>query len=85
MAGLNVFIAALDVAGDIAPTVSLTQPVTGSTFTAPATTTVAATASDADGTVTKVDFYANGILIGTRYDEPLQCNLVGRTGRDRTR
>ena len=59
---------------------SLTQPVNGSTFTAPATTTVTATASDADGTVTKVDFYANGILIGTDTTSPYSVNLGERAG-----
>ena len=37
---LNAYLAALDAGGDIAPTVSLTSPVNGSTFTAPATITV---------------------------------------------
>ena len=67
---LNAYLAALDAGGDIAPTVSLTSPVNGSTFTAPATTTVTASASDADGTVSKVDFYANGVLIGSDTTSP---------------
>ena len=67
---LNAYIAALDAGGDIAPTVSLTSPLNGSTFTAPATTTVTASASDADGTVSKVDFYANGVLIGSDTTSP---------------
>lgn len=67
---LNVYIAALDAAGDIPPTVNLTAPANGSTFTAPATTTVTASASDPDGTVTKVDFYANGTLIGSDTTSP---------------
>ena len=47
------------------PTVSLTSPAASSTFTAPATITLAATASDADGTVTRVDFYRGSTLIGS--------------------
>ena len=47
------------------PTVSLTSPSTGATFTAPATITVAATASDTDGTVTRVDFYQGPQLIAS--------------------
>ena len=74
---LNLFLAALDAGGDIPPTVSLTSPVNGSKFTAPATTTVNATASDPDGTVTKVDFYANGSPDRHRHDEPL-CGSLGR-------
>ena len=47
------------------PTVSLTSPSTGATFTEPATITVAATASDTDGTVTRVDFYQGPQLIAS--------------------
>ena len=45
------------VQGNSQPTVTLTQPSNGATFTAPATVNLAATASDADGTVTKVEFF----------------------------
>ncbi|HEX7333220.1 MAG TPA: Ig-like domain-containing protein [Pyrinomonadaceae bacterium] len=39
------------------PTVSLTGPAQGATFTAPATVPFTATASDSDGTITKVEFF----------------------------
>ncbi len=52
------------------PTVSITSPTNGATFTAPANVTINATASDSDGTVTKVDFYQNGILLGTDTTSP---------------
>jgi len=42
------------------PQVTLTQPSNGATFAAPATVGLAATASDADGSVTKVEFF-NGV------------------------
>ncbi|MEO8675375.1 MAG: Ig-like domain-containing protein, partial [Casimicrobiaceae bacterium] len=46
------------------PTVSLTiTPSTG--LVAPATTTLSATASDPDGTIAKVEFYDNGVLINS--------------------
>ncbi|MFJ7244672.1 glycoside hydrolase family 48 protein [Kitasatospora sp. NPDC098652] len=41
------------------PTVSLTSPAAGTTFTPGSTVPLAATAADADGTVAKVDFYAS--------------------------
>ncbi|HSC49082.1 MAG TPA: galactose oxidase-like domain-containing protein, partial [Gaiellaceae bacterium] len=41
--------------GNSLPTVTLTQPTNGATFTAPATVDLAATASDTDGSVTKVE------------------------------
>lgn len=47
------------------PTVSLTSPANGATFTAPGTVNLAATAADADGTVAKVEFYRNGTLLAT--------------------
>ncbi|MCS3795468.1 glycosyl hydrolase family 18 protein [Niastella sp. OAS944] len=46
-----------------APVVTLTSPASGATFSAPATVTIAATASDADGTVSKVGFYNGATLL----------------------
>jgi endoglucanase Acf2 len=42
---------------NVAPTVSLTSPANGSTFTEGKAVTLSANASDFDGTITKVDFY----------------------------
>jgi subtilisin family serine protease/predicted Rdx family selenoprotein len=47
------------------PSVTLTSPAAGATYTAPATIPLAATASDIDGTVTQVSFYNGTTLIGT--------------------
>ena len=57
---------------DVAPVVTLTAPANNATFaTAPATVTLTATASDADGTISKVEFYRTGnILIGTVTTSP---------------
>jgi len=52
------------------PTVSITSPSNGATFTAPANITINATASDSDGTVTKVDFYQGTTLLGTDMSSP---------------
>jgi hypothetical protein len=52
------------------PTVTLTSPVDGSAFTAPATISLAASASDADGSVARVDFYAGTTLVGSATAEP---------------
>jgi regulation of enolase protein 1 (concanavalin A-like superfamily) len=53
-----------------APTVSLSAPANGASFTAPATITVAATAGDADGTVAAVEFYAGTTVIGSDTTTP---------------
>lgn len=74
---LNAYLGALDAGGDIAPTVSVTSPASGATFTAPASTTVMASASDADGTIAKVDFYANGVLIGSDTTTPYSATWSG--------
>ena len=60
-----------------APSVTLTAPATGATFVAPATLTVSATASDSDGTVAQVAFYANGTLIGTDTVGPFTMTWSG--------
>src|SRR6476646_1841136 len=57
-------------AANTPPTVSITSPANGATFTAPANITINATASDSDGTVTKVDFYQGTTLLGTDTTSP---------------
>ena len=50
---------------DLPPTVSITSPAAGAAITLGQSFTLTASASDPDGTVTKVDFYANGTLVGS--------------------
>ncbi len=57
-------------AGNTAPAISLTGPVNGAQFTAPASIPLTATASDADGTITKVEFYNGGALLYTDVTSP---------------
>ena len=52
------------------PTVSLTAPASGASYTAPASITLAANAADSGGAITKVDFYAGSTLIGTSTTAP---------------
>lgn len=52
------------------PTVSITSPANGATFTAPASFTVTATAADSNGTVARVEFYRGTTLIGTDTASP---------------
>jgi hypothetical protein len=52
------------------PTVMLSAPANGATYTAPATVTLTASAADSDGTVASVEFYANGTLVGKDTSAP---------------
>ncbi|QMU31024.1 DUF4082 domain-containing protein [Adhaeribacter radiodurans] len=54
-----------------APTVAITSPANGATFTAPASITINANAADTSpGTVSKVDFYNGTTLLGTDVSSP---------------
>jgi hypothetical protein len=57
------------VASNAAPTATLTITTSGPYF-APATLSLAANAADSDGTIDRVEFYANGALIGTDSTAP---------------
>ena len=52
------------------PTVTLTSPANGAVFTAPANISLKASASDSDGSIAKVEFFANGTLVGTDTSSP---------------
>ena len=54
------------------PTVSIASPANNSTFTAPATIAIAASAADSDGSVVRVDFYSGAALIGSASTSPYQ-------------
>ncbi len=58
------------------PTVSLTAPTNNSTFTVPATITLRANAADADGTISKVEFYQGGSLINSDQSAPYEYTLT---------
>lgn len=60
-AALSVTTAAMP---NAAPAVVLTAPVTGSTFTLPHNLTLTATATDSDGTVTRVEFFDGPVSLG---------------------
>lgn len=59
------------------PAVAITSPSNGAGFTAPATIAVAASASDTDGTVSKVEFFAGATLIGTVTGAPFAMSWTG--------
>src|SRR5262249_47415059 len=57
-----------------APVVTLISPANGTAINASSNLTVQANASDSDGTITKVDFFENGALIGTATSSPYSVN-----------
>lgn len=57
------------------PTVSITSPANGATFTAPATIEVTAAASDPENRMSRVDFYQNGALIAGDTTVPFTAAL----------
>ncbi len=59
------------------PTVALTSPANGATFTAPAAITLTATAGDSDGTVDRVEFYYGATLLGTAAAPPYGYSWTG--------
>ena len=61
------------------PSVTITNPVTGMIFAAPANVTIQANASDTDGTVMNVQFFADTTRVGTGTAAPysvIASNLV---------
>ena len=47
------------------PSASITSPLGGATYTSPASIDISASASDTDGSIARVDFYADGNLLGS--------------------
>lgn len=59
------------------PSVAITSPAGGAVFTAPATMTIRAEASDPDGAIAEVAFYANGALVGRVTTAPYSVTATG--------
>jgi hypothetical protein len=68
--GLASTSAPVTVFGNFAPTVSLTSPASGANFPAPANVTLTANASDPDGSVTRVEFFAGTNSLGQLTNTP---------------
>jgi PKD repeat protein len=62
---------------NIAPTVSLTSPASGSILSAPASVTISAAAGDADGAVARVEFFAGAAKIGEAPTAPYSMVWAG--------
>jgi len=64
-------------AANQAPTVSITSPANNASFNAPATIAITATASDADGSVAKVELYNGSNLLATLTASPYNYSWTG--------
>ena len=62
-----------------APSVSISSPVNNATFTAPASITITAAASDADGSVSKVEFFNGTTKLGEDNSSPYNYNWTNVT------
>ncbi|UOQ52321.1 glycosyl hydrolase [Hymenobacter cellulosivorans] len=59
------------------PTVSLTSPATNASFAAPASITITANAADANGTVSKVEFFRGTTKLGEDLTAPYSYSWTG--------
>lgn len=66
--------------GPQAPTVSLTTPADGATYITGDTVSVAANASDSDGSVASVEFFVNGNSVGIDSSAPYTTSWTAGTG-----
>ncbi len=66
--------------GNQSPTVSITQPVSGSSFQVGQSVNIAAAANDSDGTISKVEFFVNGGKIGEDFSAPYTISWTGVQG-----
>lgn len=67
-------------APNILPTVSITSPANLASFVTGTVIAIDATANDADGTVTQVEFKVDGVSIGVDATSPYSVNYTGVNG-----
>ena len=61
---------------NIAPSVNITSPTNGASFSAGTSISVTANATDADGTITQVEFFANGTSLGVDATAPYSIDYT---------
>jgi hypothetical protein len=72
--GAQTVSATVNIRVNFAPAVAMTAPANGSVAQAGSTIPLAASASDGDGTITKVEFYAGATKVGEDTSSPYQFN-----------
>lgn len=78
--GRGIIYGDIDSGGNSAPTIAITSPADGAVFEENSTITINASASDADGTVTQVEFFAGTNSIGIDSSSPYGINWTVATG-----
>ena len=68
------------VPANLPPTVSITKPTGGETFSAPANVTIEASASDSDGSIAKVEFFDGATSLGIDTTSPFSINATLTVG-----
>jgi hypothetical protein len=67
-------------AADVPPTVAITSPTNGASFTSPAIIPITANANDSDGSVTNVAFFDGGTFLGKTNNTPYIVTASLATG-----
>jgi plastocyanin len=67
---------------NIPPTISISSPVSGKTFAAPANVTIQTTPADSDGTVTNVQFLRGATVLGNKSSAPFSFTASNLTAAD---
>ena len=67
-------------AANVAPTVSISAPVNGATYTTGAAVAIAASAADTDGTVASVEFFVDGVSVGVDNSAPYEASYTATLG-----
>jgi hypothetical protein len=70
---------AVSVTLNAAPVVRLTSPLAAASYANRATVTIEAAASDAGGSIQKVEFFRNGVLIGAQSSSPYRVSWSNAT------
>ncbi|MEO7298720.1 MAG: Ig-like domain-containing protein, partial [Verrucomicrobiota bacterium] len=64
---------------DTSPSARITSPASGTTFYVPTNITIAASPSKTDGSITKMEFFKNGVKLGEDFTAPYSFNWNNST------
>jgi plastocyanin len=77
--GMTGLVTVVSAPANVPPTISITNPINGAVFAAPANVTIGANAADSDGTVANVQFFGGANSFGSTTSSPFHItasNLV---------